>query len=89
MTRDTTKAHVVRGMDDKVDDLRRAMFRIVVTHMLEYPKCIEGGIDLLLVAQNRERIADLATNVAEDVVFMVEGRNIKRTRTLHDNDASV
>ena len=41
------------------------------------------------MAQNRERIADLATNVAEDVVFMVEGRNIKHTRTLHENDASV
>ena len=89
MTRDTTKAHVVRGMDDKVDDLRRAMFRIVVTHMLEDSKCIEGGLELLLVAQNPERIADLATNVAEDVVFMVEGRNIKHTRTLHENDASL
>lgn len=89
MTRDTTKAHVVRGMDDNVDDLRRAMFRIVVTHMLEDSKCIEGGLELLLVAQNRERIADLATNVAEDVVFMVEGRNIKHTRILHENDASV
>jgi phosphate transport system protein len=76
-------------MDDKVDDLRRAMLRIVVTHMLEDSKCIEGGIGLLLVAQNRERIADLVTNVAEDVVFMVEGRNVKHTRILHENDASV
>jgi phosphate transport system protein len=82
-------AHVIRGMDDKVDDLRRAMFRIVATHILEDSKCIEGGLELLLVAQNRERIADLATNVAEDVVFMMEGRNIKHTRSLHENNASL
>jgi phosphate transport system protein len=53
------------------------MFRILVTHMLEDPKRISGALELLLVSQNLERIGDLATNIAEDVVFLVEGKTIK------------
>jgi phosphate transport system protein len=53
------------------------MFRILVTHMLEDPKRIGGALELLLVSQNLERVADLSTNIAEDVVFLVEGRTIK------------
>jgi phosphate transport system protein len=53
------------------------MYRILVTHMLEDPKRISGALELLLISQNLERIADLATNIAEDVVFLVEGRTIK------------
>ncbi len=63
--------------DDRVDDLRRSMYRILVTHMLEDPKRITGALELLLISQNLERVADLATNIAEDVVFLVEGRSIK------------
>jgi phosphate transport system protein len=76
-SRDTQAARVVCKTDDKVDDLKRSMYRILVTHMLEDPKRISGALELLLVSQNLERIADLATNVAEDVVFLVEGRTIK------------
>jgi phosphate transport system protein len=53
------------------------MFRILVTHMLEDPKRLSGALELLLISQNLERIGDLATNLAEDVVFLVEGRSIK------------
>ena len=77
VARDVTTARMVCVTDDKVDDLRRSMFRILVTHMLEDPKRIGGALELLLVSQNLERIADLATNIAEDVVFLVEGRTIK------------
>jgi phosphate transport system protein len=45
--------------------------------MMEDPRKITAGMDLLLVSGNLERIADLATNVAEEVVFFVEGRTIK------------
>jgi phosphate transport system protein len=44
---------------------------------MENPRIIGAGIDMILVSRNLERIADLATNVAEDVVFMVEGKTIK------------
>jgi phosphate transport system protein len=77
VTRNPTQARIVCATDDKVDDLRSSLFRILVTHMLEDPSLISGALELLLVSQNLERIADLSTNIAEDVVFLVEGRTIK------------
>ncbi|MEO8227148.1 MAG: phosphate signaling complex protein PhoU [Gemmatimonadota bacterium] len=63
--------------DDKVDALHRSVFRILLTHMMEDPHTIGSGMDLFLVSRNLERIADLATNIGEDVVFLVEGKSIK------------
>jgi phosphate transport system protein len=63
--------------DDKVDALNRSVFRILLTHMMEDPHLIGAGMELFLVSRNLERVADLATNIGEDVVFLVEGRNIK------------
>jgi phosphate transport system protein len=63
--------------DDKVDALHRSVFRILLTHMMEDPHTISAGMELFLVSRNLERIADLATNVGEDVVFLVEGKSIK------------
>ncbi len=77
VTRNPGTARMVCITDDKVDDLHRSLFRILVTHMLEDPKRIGGALELLLVSQNLERVADLSTNIAEDVVFLVEGRTIK------------
>ncbi len=77
VSRSAGKARMVCITDDKVDDLRRSMYRILVTHMLEDPKRLSGALELLLVSQNLERIGDLATNISEDVVFLVEGRTIK------------
>ncbi|MEJ2204578.1 MAG: phosphate signaling complex protein PhoU [Gemmatimonadota bacterium] len=88
VTRNTGTARMVCVTDDKVDDLHESMFRILVTHMLEEPKRIGGALELLLVSQNLERIADLATNISEDVVFLVEGRTIKHhaeAREGHDS----
>jgi phosphate transport system protein len=74
---DSTLARDIGRRDDRVDELHENVFRIVLTHMMEDPRKIGAGIDMILVSRNLERIADLATNVAEDVVFMVEGRIIK------------
>ena len=63
--------------DDKVDALHRSVFRILLTHMMEDPHTIGSGMELFLVSRNLERVADLATNIGEDVVFLVEGRSIK------------
>lgn len=89
VTRNAGTARMVCITDDKVDNLRRSLFRILVTHMLEDPKRIGGALELLLVSQNLERIADLSTNISEDVVFLVEGRTIKHGAEGHrvaDND---
>jgi len=77
VSRSPGTARMVCATDDKVDDLRRSMYRILVTHMLEDPKRLSGALELLLISQNVERIADLATNIAEDLVFLVEGQTIK------------
>ena len=63
--------------DDKVDMLHRSVFRILLTFMMEDPHMISAGMELFLVSRNLERVADLATNIAEDVVFLVEGKSIK------------
>jgi len=63
--------------DDRVDALHKSVFRILLTHMMEDPHTIGTGMELFLVSRNLERVADLATNVGEDVVFLVEGKSIK------------
>ena len=63
--------------DDKVDALNRSVFRIMLTHMMEDPHTIGAALELFLVSRNLERVADLATNIGEDVVFLVEGKSIK------------
>jgi len=70
-------AREVLRRDDRVDELHDNNFRILLTHMMEDPRKITAGMDLLLISGNLERIADLATNIAEDVVYLVEGRIIK------------
>lgn len=63
--------------DDRVDALHESIFRILLTHMMEDPQAIGTGMELFLVSRNLERVADLATNIAEQVVFLVEGKSIK------------
>ncbi|MGE0352688.1 MAG: phosphate signaling complex protein PhoU [Gemmatimonadales bacterium] len=74
---DAVAAREICIRDDKVDALHRSVFRILLTHMMEDPHTIGTGMELFLVSRNLERVADLATNVAEDVVFLVEGKSIK------------
>jgi phosphate transport system protein len=74
---DGAAARAVCRRDDTVDALHRAVFRVALTHMMEDPRTITAGMELVLVSRNLERVADLATNIAEDVVFMAEGRSIK------------
>jgi phosphate transport system protein len=74
---DARLAREICARDDHVDGLHHSVFRIVLTHMMEDPHTIGPGMDLVLVSRNLERVADLATNIAEDVVFLVEGKTIK------------
>jgi phosphate transport system protein len=63
--------------DDQVDALHDSLFRILLTHMMAEPRTINPSLELLLVSRNLERVADLATNIAEDAVFLAEGKQIK------------
>jgi phosphate transport system protein len=74
---DTKLAREILQRDDRVDDLHENIFRILLTHMMEDPRKISAGMDMLLVSGNLERIADLATNICEDAIYLVEGRVVK------------
>ena len=62
---------------DAVDRLNDQVFRELLTYMMQDPKSITRAVDLILISRNIERIADHATNISEDVIFIVEGKNIK------------
>lgn len=63
--------------DDEVDDLNDQIFRELLTYMMQDPKTIEIAVELILVGRHLERIADHATNIGEDVIYMVKGKTIK------------
>ena len=75
--RDAETARRLVRRDDAVDDLNRQIFRELLSYMIEDPATISRGMELILVSRNLERVADLATNVAEEVVFIAEARIIK------------
>ncbi len=65
--------------DEDVDDIYKQLFRELLTFMIERPRNVARALHLLLIARNYERIADHAANVAEDVVFLVEGRDVRHS----------
>ncbi len=75
--KDADLARSVLASDDAVDDLRDAFYRELVGLMQKEPLAARQAIDLMFVARNLERIADHATNIAEDVVFLVEGVDVR------------
>ena len=74
---DSHQAGQVLTMDDEIDDANRRMFAILQEHMLHNPTTIKRAVQLLSASRHLERIADLATNIAEDVVYMAEGKLIR------------
>jgi len=77
VNKDSKLARTVCERDDEVDNLNDQIFRELLTYMLQDPKTIERAVDLILVGRNLERIADHATNICEDVIYMVNGKTIK------------
>ncbi len=75
--KDATHSRQICIQDDEVDALQREMIRLLRTNMQNEPKFVDQFLDLLTVTQGIERIADLATNIAQDVVYMVEGEIIR------------
>ena len=74
---DAARAQKVCERDSVVDEMRNETIRILVTFMLEEPEKIGSAIQYLLVAKNLERIADLSTNICEDVIYIAQARVIK------------
>jgi phosphate transport system protein len=64
--------------DDAVDAIHDSVFRSLLTHMMESARNITPSLELLLVSRNLERVADLATNIGEDAVYLADGQHIKQ-----------
>jgi phosphate transport system protein len=75
--RDITLAQRVLDEDDKLDALKTQIFRELLTYMLQDPSTIEAALDLILISRHLERIGDHATNIAEDVIFIVSARDVR------------
>jgi phosphate transport system protein len=75
--RDTRLAHQVLNEDDRLDALKTQVFRDLLTCMLRDPSTVEPSLDLILVSRHLERIGDHATNIAEDVIFMVSALDVR------------
>jgi phosphate transport system protein len=75
--RDPELARVVIDADDEVDSLRDQVFRELLTYMMADTATIPRALALILVSRNLERIADHATNIAEDVIYIVRGEDVR------------
>lgn len=81
VNRDSTLARKVCGDDDFVDGLTHQLFRELLTYMIEDPHTITRAVRITFIAKYLERIADHSTNIAELVVYLVEGKIIRHTGT--------
>jgi phosphate transport system protein len=79
VSRDTDQARRVCSADVEVDALKEQIFRELLTFMMADPRAIPRAIRLILISRFLERVADHATNIAEMVVYMVEGKMVRHT----------
>ena len=75
--RDAKLARDVLRRDDEVDELKDQVFRELLTYMMADPGTIQRALALILISRNLERIADHATNIAEDVIFIAEAKDVR------------
>jgi phosphate transport system protein len=77
VSRDVGLAQEVLRQDDWLDALKDQIFRELLTYMLGDRQTIEPAVDLILISRHLERVGDHATNIAEDVIFIVEARDVR------------
>lgn len=86
--RDGEAALRVRARDAELDTLYTGLFRELLTYMMEDPRNITASTHLLFMAKNIERIGDHATNIAENVYFLVRGAPLAQERRKGDRSLS-
>lgn len=77
VAKDCSLANQVLEEEKKVDAYRDQIFRVLLTYMMADPGTIERGLALILISRNLERVGDHATNIAEEVIYLVEGREVR------------
>jgi phosphate transport system protein len=70
-------AEEILKMDDLVDDMNREIHAAMIAHMKRVPDALQQALDALLISRNLERVADHATNIAEDVIFWIKGADVR------------
>jgi phosphate transport system protein len=80
VTRDCSLANLVLNDEKEVDAFRDQIFRVLLTYMMADPGTIERALGLILISRNLERVGDHATNIAEEVIYLVEGREVRHRR---------
>jgi phosphate transport system protein len=75
--RDAQAAREIIGRDDEVDELYLQILRALLTYMIEDPSTVTRALNLVFIARYAERVADQATNIAEEVVYLVEGKPVR------------
>ncbi len=75
--RDVDKAREILMMDDEIDNLKNKIFAQMIVKLKEKSVDTEACLDLILIARNLERMGDHATNIAEDVIFAVTGKDVR------------
>jgi phosphate transport system protein len=78
---DAMMAEKLLDEEEKVDAFRDQVFRVLLTHMMGDPRTIRQGLSLILIARNLERIGDHATNISEEVIYWIHGRDIRHKRS--------
>ena len=81
---DTDLARSVLLADDEVDSLRDVVYEDLIAYMQKNPEFVRQGVNLMFVARNLERLADHATNIAEDVLFLVQGVDVRHHAEAHE-----
>jgi phosphate transport system protein len=81
VSHDLAAAQSVLDRDDTLDALKNQLFRELLTYMLGEPRTIEPALDLILISRHLERVGDHATNIAEDVIFIVAARDVRHHAT--------
>ncbi len=80
VTRDCGLANQVLDDENQVDLFRDQIFRVLLTYMMSDPGTISRALALILISRNLERVGDHATNIAEEVIYLVEGREVRHRR---------
>ena len=76
---DTAMAVTIIKEDDEIDDEYNGFLRKLITYMMEDPRTISPSLDLLFLAKSIERVGDHAKNIAEQIIFIVKGEDIRHT----------
>jgi phosphate transport system protein len=87
VARDADKAYQVWMRDEELDEMYASLFRELLTYMMEDPRNIGASTHLLFMAKNIERIGDHATNIAEDLYYLVHGTPLTEARPKRDNSS--